>query len=124
MRPDDVRRADVALAKVVRDLGQLESPPEGLRIALTDDYVHVATSGDRFTCDIDPELDDARLLVQVADAVQEQVSYGIGDPVWPVCVAHNFGLHPETRSGRAVWVCRPRHHVVSTIGELCPREPD
>ena len=57
-------------------------------------------------------------MVEVADAVQSFISWNVGDPVWPRCLVHDFGLHPELLDGIGVWRCRPHDHVVAPIGQL------
>jgi hypothetical protein len=118
MRPEDVQRAETALAEVQHDIAQLRPTPEGFAVEVIDGLIRV-TRGANFVGWIEPEsVDDVQLLVDVADAVQDLVSYGEGDPVWPVCGTHNFGLHPEVHDGVAVWMCRPHDHVVSPVGRL------
>lgn len=102
----------------MNDLEQLEPPPQGFAIEVVDDRLRVTQRGN-FQDDIEPvPTGDAQLLAAVADATQYLVSYGVGDPVWPVCSTHDFGLHAEIRTGDAVWICRPHDHVVARIGHL------
>ena len=109
--------ADV-LAEVCRDLGQLSTVPDGIALAEEDGFCWVTRNGDvHGTLDLSTN-DREALLVEIAEAVQYLVSYNAGDPVWPVCPTHGFGLHPELDHARATWVCRPHHHVVAQIGHL------
>ena len=123
VQSDDVHRAEAALAEVRHDVAQLRPTPQGFAIEVIDERIRVTSNGN-FEGWLEPEsVDDIQLLVDVADAVQDIVSYGTGDPVWPVCVTHNFGLHPEVRNGVALWICRPHNHVVSSIGRLTQPTP-
>jgi len=113
--------ADV-LAQVCRDLGQLPTMPDGIALVEEDGCFHLTRHGDvHGTLDLSSE-DREVLLVEIADGVQYLVTYNAGDPVWPVCPTHGFGLHPELDEARAAWVCRPHHHVVATIGHLLAQD--
>jgi hypothetical protein len=61
------------------------------------------------------------LTVEVADALQEQVMDD--SDVWPVCLDHNAGLHPQLDGGQAAWVCRVGDHRVALIGHLGDMRP-
>ncbi len=59
-------------------------------------------------------------IAEVADYIQEQLDQS--PSIWPVCAAHDVGLHAEVRDGRPVWWCRLGGHRVGLIGELDPAD--
>ena len=56
------------------------------------------------------------LIVEVADAVQEEVMGQCN--IWPECPHHDVGLHPQLDDSEAAWVCRVGNHRVALIGQL------
>ena len=56
-------------------------------------------------------------LVAVADEAQDAVMESIWG-AWPVCPAHDLGVHAEERDGYAVWRCQGGGgHTVARIGQ-------
>jgi hypothetical protein len=62
------------------------------------------------------ERTEPEAIAEVADYVQEQLDQELG--CWPICDAHDVGLHADARDGVAVWWCRLGEHAVAPIGEL------
>jgi len=116
---DAVDRVRALLGEVGRDLEQLRLASDGLALIDVDGMWFVTYGGGYEGGGVDVELGREELLVQLADDLQTQVSNYGGDPVWPVCPVHGFGLHPELDEDRGVWRCRPFAHSVGYIGQLC-----
>jgi hypothetical protein len=110
--------AERALALVLLDLQDLPDEIDGFVIEDHDDFVRLTHRGAVHAGSLGMSEHPEAVLAAVADDVQGYVTYGMGDPVWPTCPLHDFGLHPEVADGRAVWVCRPHRHAVARIGEL------
>jgi len=66
------------------------------------------------------QLPEEAGVLEVADAAQETVVEVLWE-VWPVCEAHQLGMHGREEGGRDVWWCAGEGgHVVGAVGELEP----
>jgi len=67
--------------------------------------------------------DTASALAIVADAAQETVAERLWQ-AWPLCTAHNLGMHPRDADGQLSWWCagarshRDPAHIRATVGAL------
>jgi len=65
--------------------------------------------------------EEAKLVAEIADAVQENVSEDAG--LWPVCPIHGYRLHAEVDETGPVWQCRFGKHRTASIGSLGAEPP-
>jgi hypothetical protein len=105
-----------AVARVVADLHRTTAERPSVAVdAWQGSSVRIVVNGG-FTAPSVWERTTPEAIAEVADYIQEQLDQDLG--CWPVCEAHNVGLHAEARDGVAVWWCRLGEHRVAAIGEL------
>ena len=115
-RDELLRRAQEASVLVAEDARATLTSPTGITATFDHEGVRVVVnseiaSGVGLMC-----FDPTELLVEVADYAQELIMDN--SRVWPECLQHDAGLHPELDNGEAVWMCRVGRHVVAPIGQL------
>ena len=112
-----------------RDLAQVDISPEGVELIKIGKWWHVTHNGDVDGSGVYLDLSEEEQLVRLADDLQTLVSNNAGDPVWPVCTQHDFGLHPQLKDGRAIWMCRPHascggtNRLVDNVRGLAAEQP-
>jgi len=104
-----------ALAAVVPDLERELGRPASARADNYGDGVRLAIEGAWQEPFQHSRNDEEAVKQEIADFVQSILGR---DGVWPVCRAHDFGLHPDLIDGVAVWRCRYADHSVARVGEL------
>ncbi|MGW0970708.1 hypothetical protein [Streptomyces sp. NPDC002516] len=131
--PDEYPMWDQALALLNRDLAATLPEQEPLRLLALPPYdadgpehVYVAlANGEWHGNSLDPESQDdfAAALATVADAAQETVAERLWQ-AWPLCAAHDLGMHPKDADGRLSWWCAGEGlrggpaHVRAAVGAL------
>lgn len=107
-----------AVAAVLADIDRTRSYTPTVVVEEHDGFLCVVV--DESWSGLSLSIERSGALVEIADYFQEQLEDQLG--CWPECKAHEAGLHPEVRSGAAVWWCRRGDHAVSLIGELQPSD--
>jgi len=118
-RDELLRRAQEAAVLVDEDVRSTFPRPTEVTVTAYNEGVRVVVNGEMVSGAGLMSIGRAELLAEVADGAQELVMESdINWRVWPECLQHGAGLHPELDNGQAVWVCRAGRHVVASIGQL------
>ena len=115
-RAELLRRAQEAAVQVAEDVRATLASPTDITATFDHEGVRVVVNGEIASGVGLMSFDPTELLVEVADYAQELIMDD--SRVWPECVQHDAGLHPELDNGQAAWICRVGRHVVAPIGQL------
>lgn len=122
-----LRRAQQAAALVNEDCRSTFPRPTEITAIVYDERVRIVVNGEIASGAGLMSIGPAELLMEVADAAQDLVMESDAQwRVWPECLQHDVGLHPELDNGQAVWACRAGRHIVAPIGRLAnvvPKSP-
>jgi len=134
VEPGEYPAWEEALALVNRDVLATLPDQEPLRLMALPPWeegereiVHVTLAsgewwGDHLRHDpAEPDRDPLAALAAVAEAAQDTVTERLWQ-AWPVCAAHDRGMHLSKDEGHPVWRCagdgRDPGHVGARVGEL------
>jgi PAS domain-containing protein len=115
-RDELLRRAQEAAVLVADDARATLASPAEITATFDHEGVRVVVNGQIASGVGLMAFSPPELLVEVADYAQEMIMDD--SRVWPECLQHDAGLHPELDRGQAVWMCRVGRHPVAPIGQL------
>jgi hypothetical protein len=108
---DAKSRAARALVAVRNDMNPRTQNMAEIAVGLDSGFPHLMyADGWRHGDDLVFDFDDVGTLTKVADIVQEFLMER-EHHVWPLCVIHHVGLHPQIRDSHAVWYCKTGSHA-------------